>query len=261
MSNIKYGLVLSGGGVRGLAHVGAIKALEEHGISPEYISGASAGAIVGTFYAAGYTCEEMLDFFHHTSIFKINKYAFRKPGILDTEKFYNILKEYFPEDQFDVLTRKLFISATDMLTGRNKIFHEGSLISATLASAAFPVVLSPLKIGETFYADGGITNNFPTEPLLEHCDKIIGVYANPLKTITANELSSTLSMMDRAFKIGMVTMSLPKFSDCHLLISPEKLAQLGTFSMNHLDEAYQIGYEAAMEKLNEMKNLEASFGI
>ena len=93
MENQNYGLVLSGGGVRGMAHIGAIKALEKHGIFPTCIAGASAGAIVGAFYAAGYACEEILAFFHSTSLFSINKYAYRKPGLLDTDKFFKIFKD------------------------------------------------------------------------------------------------------------------------------------------------------------------------
>jgi NTE family protein len=80
MKEFTYGLVLSGGGIRGLAHVGVIKALEEEGIYPSYIAGASAGAIVGAFYAAGYSGEEILAFFQKTSLFSLDKYAYEKPG-------------------------------------------------------------------------------------------------------------------------------------------------------------------------------------
>jgi len=255
MKEPTYGLVLSGGGVRGLAHVGVIKALEEEGIYPSFISGASAGAIVGAFYAAGYSVEDILDFFHKTSIFSIDKYAYGKPGFFDTDKFYQIFKAYFPKDNFKYLKKTLYVSATDILTGRTKFFHEGPLIHAVLASAAFPVVLSPMMIDEVLYADGGITNNFPVEPLLAHCDKIIGVYVNPLDRIEAEELTSSRHVMARAFKIAMANMSIQKFVQCDLVIAPEKLKDFGTFSMSHLDDAYQVGYEAAMEQLDDIREL------
>src|SRR6056297_1530301 len=94
------GLVLSGGGVRGVAHIGAIKALGEFGIRPSHIAGTSAGAIVGALYAGGCNWEEILDFFKTTQIFSIKKYARSKPGFVDTEKFYDHLKSYLPEDNF-----------------------------------------------------------------------------------------------------------------------------------------------------------------
>ncbi len=255
MSEPTYGIVLSGGGIRGLAHVGVIQALEEEGIYPSYIAGASAGAIVGAFYAAGYRADDILAFFRKTSIFSIDKYTYRKPGLIDTDKFYQIFKAYFPEDRFDHLKKKLFVSATDILAGKTRFFHEGPLINAVLASAAFPVVLSPMTIEGVLYADGGITNNFPVEPLLAHCDKIIGVYVNPLNKIKAVELSSSLSVLDRAFKIGMANISIQKFGQCNLVIAPEKLSHFGTFSMSHLDEAYEIGYEAAKNRLADIRKL------
>ena len=255
MKEPTYGLVLSCGGIRGLAHVGVIKALEEEGIYPSYIAGASAGAIVGAFYAAGYSGEDILAFFHKTSIISIDKYAYHKPGFIDTDKFHQTFKEYFPEDNFKSLNKRLFISATDILAGKTKFFHEGPLISAILASAAFPVVLSPMLIDGVLYADGGITNNFPVEPLLHHCDKIIGVYVNPLREIGAEELTSSGNVLDRAFKIGMANMSIQKFSHCDLVIAPKKLSRFGTFSMSHLDDAFEIGYEAAKEKLEDIRKL------
>ena len=87
---MKIGLVLSGGGMRGAAHIGAIKALEEHGIYPTHIAGTSAGAIVGALYASGYNWDDILRFFKSISILDITKYAIRKPGILDADKFQNL---------------------------------------------------------------------------------------------------------------------------------------------------------------------------
>jgi NTE family protein len=250
-----YGLVLSGGGVRGLAHIGVIKALEEEHIKPAFISGASAGAIIGVLYAAGHSSEEILDFFLKTSIFTFDKYAYGKPGFLDTDKFYELLKTYLPEDNFNALKKTLFVAATNILTGESKIFHEGALINAVLASAAFPVVLSPIKIENQLYADGGITNNFPVEPLRVHCDKIIGVYVNPLDVIKASDLSSSRSVLDRALKIGMNNISVQKFNQCDLVIAPELLSAIGTFSTSHLMDCYEIGYLQAKKQLAEIRRL------
>lgn len=255
MSEINYGLVLSGGGVRGLAHIGVIKALEEEGISPSFISGSSAGAIIGAFYAAGYSPDEMLDFFHRSSIFSFNKYAYGKPGFLDTNKFYEMFKAYFPEDNFGALKKRLFVNTTNVLTGKTRYFHDGPLIPAVLASAAFPVVLSPFEIDGELYADGGITNNFPVEPLLVNCQKIIGVYVNPLDIIVASDLTSSGSVLDRALKIGMNNISIQKFSQCDLVISPAALSTIGVFSTSLLNESYLIGYEQAKRQIEEIRKL------
>ena len=249
------GLVLSGGGVKGLAHIGVIKALEEEGIFPRYISGASAGSIVGAFYAAGYSPDVILQFFKTTPLFSFNNYAYGKLGLLNSDKFYEILKTYFPKDNFESLQKQLYVSATDILVGKTKFFHEGPLINAILASAAFPVVLSPIIIDDILYADGGITNNFPVEPLIGQCDKIIGVYVNPLNEIKSKDLTSSRILMIRAFEIGMANTSIKKFNQCDLVIVPEELKNMGVFSMSHLDDAYEIGYKTTKERMKDIVKL------
>jgi len=244
-----YGLVLSGGGVRGAAHSGVIKALEEHGIRPEYIAGASSGAIVGAFYAAGHGWEETLDFFRGMSIFTWGNYARGKPGMLDADKFRKGFEKYFPGDRFEALKKKLFVVASDLIKGRSRVFQEGPLIRTLLASSAVPGVFSPVVIDDSLYSDGGITNNFPVEPLLATCDRIIGVFVNPLKQVSANELRSSFAVLERAFSMDRTSHSIRKFDDCDLVISPESLAAFGTFSTQHVDEIFRIGYEAALRKL------------
>ena len=93
---MKIGLVLSGGGIRGTAHIGAIKAMEELGIVPTYVSGTSAGAVVGALYANNTTLPEILDFFKTIPLFQGNKYALGKPGFIDSEKFYEDFKKMLP---------------------------------------------------------------------------------------------------------------------------------------------------------------------
>src|SRR5690625_4815861 len=165
-------LVLSGGGARGAAHVGVLKAFEEYGISPTHISGTSIGAIVGAMYAKGIHWSEILFFLKDTSIFRATRYAFNKPGFLDTEKFYDDLKDFFPEDDFKALEKPLFITATNVLTGKLKFFSKGELIMPIIASASLPGVFTPTEVAGDYYIDGGVLNNFPVEPLKDSCNKI-----------------------------------------------------------------------------------------
>ena len=92
MDIMNIGLVLSGGGMRGVAHIGAIKALEEHGIFPNHIAGSSVGAIVGALYAYGHSWDKILEFFKNIQILDLKKYALNKPGFIDAEKFYSNFK-------------------------------------------------------------------------------------------------------------------------------------------------------------------------
>ncbi len=245
------GLVLSGGGIRGVAHIGVIKALEEHGIFPTHIAGTSAGAVVGSLYAGGVGWSEILNFFKTIPIFHTKRYAYSKPGFLDTEKFYDNFKVFFPEDDFSALKKPLFITATDIIKGTLKIFHKGQLIRPVLASASLPGMFTPIKIGAAYYIDGGVINNFPTEPLRKVCDKIIGVYVNPLKKIKIEDLKHSYTVAERAYRIKAASESILKFADCDMVISPEGLTEYGTFHMNSIDAIFELGYSAAKNTLEE----------
>lgn len=249
------GLVLSGGGIRGVAHIGVIKALEEHGIYPTHISGTSAGAIVGALYAGGINWADILEFFKVIPIFHANRFALKKPGFLDTEKFYDEFKKFFPDDTFESLPKALFITATDIIKGELKIFDKGELIKPILASATFPGVFSPINIDGSFYVDGGVLNNFPIEPLKPSCDKIIGSYVNALKAIKIKDLKHSYNVLDRAYKIKSASESIAKFSECELVISPEELCDYGTFDMRSIDAIFEIGYNSAVNTLKEQRYL------
>lgn len=251
----KIGLVLSGGGARGAAHIGALKAFEEYDLSPSHVAGTSVGAIVGALYTAGVKWNEILEFFKSTSIFHTKRFAFNKPGFIDTEKFYDDLKVFFPRDNFDSLKKPLFITATNILTGSLKIFSKGQLIKPVIASASFPGVFTPTEINGKYYIDGGILNNFPVEPLKKHCDKIIGIYINSLKKVSITDLKYSYTVADRALKIRAAFDSVSKFPQCDLIISPEELGAYSIFGMNNTDIIFELGYAAAKKALEENKNL------
>ncbi|MFZ2283845.1 MAG: patatin-like phospholipase family protein [Lutibacter sp.] len=251
---MSIGLALSGGGMKGIAHIGAIKALEENNIHPAQISGSSVGAIVGAFYAAGYPPEEIVAFFKAVPLFYPTRYAFGKPGLINTENFYEDFKKYFPKDNFNALQKKLFITTVDMLNGTQKVFTEGELIRPILASSAFPGICSPVAVNGSLYADGGILDNFPIAPLKKECKQIVGVYVSPLDEIKADNLKYAVDVLQRAIRINFSNASAQKFSHCDLLIYPS-LSKFGMFDKNHIDEIFNIGYETTINKLKDVKKL------
>ena len=116
------GLVLSGGGARGVAHIGVLKALEEQGVEVTHISGTSAGAVVGAMFAAGNSWQDIFRFFKEVPIFNYRRYAINKPGFIDSLKFYKDFEGLFKEDDFASLEKKLFVTATNLIDGKIKIF-------------------------------------------------------------------------------------------------------------------------------------------
>ncbi len=250
----QLGMVLSGGGVRGLGHVGVLKALSEEGIEPSVLAGTSAGALVAALYAGGYSAAEMLEFFVHKSPFHLSNIAFSKPGLFDTDKIVADLLEYFPDDSFEALGKPIYLAATDLIDAKPEILSTGRLVPAMVASASTPLVFTPTQIDDRWYSDGGITNNFPVEPLLGHCDAILGVYASPLRRISSDNLKSSLAVSQRALEIGMFESSRRKFHLCDLVLSPD-LSRFGTFDTKHLEEMLEIGYREARDRMEEIRAL------
>lgn len=246
---MKTGLALSGGGIKGLAHIGVLKALEEHRIRPSHIAGTSAGAIVGALYAAGLPWQEILRFFNSVNLFSLQKYAWKKPGLMASHKFYQEFKAILPGDSFDALKIPLYITTTNILDGSLRVFEEGKLILPILASAAFPGVFTPVRIDGDYYIDGGTLNNFPVDLVAPVSDRTIGVFLNPFEKIEISQLKTSLSVLERAYKIISNAGSIRKFGLCDILICPKDLNKYGTFTTRDRDTIFDLGYTAAMEAL------------
>ena len=256
-----FGMVLSGGGTRGLGHVGVLKALGEAGVEPQVLAGTSAGAIVAALYAAGYAADEMLEFFIEKNPLKFSKLSVAKPGIFDTDKVVADFLEYLPDNSFEALGKKIYLTATDLVEARPEIFASGPLIPAILASASTPLVFAPTEIDEHWYSDGGIVNNFPVEPLLGHCNVILGVYVSPLRPIQERDLRNSLAVSQRAFEIGMYFASKRKFHLCDLVLCPPELSRFGPFDTKHFEEIMEIGYAAAGRQMDTVLRLLEQRGL
>ena len=249
------GLVLSGGGVRGIAHIGVIKALLEHNINPDIVSGSSAGAVVGALFCNGYDPDEMLEFFKKTPLFHLNRFAFSKPGFIDTDKFHSDFKKYLGHDDFSFLRKKLFVTAVNMCNGRLRVFEKGQLIRPLLASSAFPGLFSPVNIENELYGDGGILDNFPIAPIKSSCNLMIGSYTSPLGEIEPEELKYSVNVLERAIRINYSKRSHAKFKHCKLMIAPLKLVKYGLLDVGKIDEIFQIGYESTYDEISKLKDL------
>ena len=242
-------LVLSGGGVRGMAHIGLIKALKEQDFSISAISGSSIGAIIGALYGSGRTIDEMLTFFHTIPLFKYNYLTWSKPGLLDTERYYNMFRKDIPHDDFSMLQCKLYVIATNLEKGVASIFDNGALINPVLASAALPPYFSPVKIEETLYADGGIMNNFPVEPFSNSKKPLFGSNVSMVRDVSRKELGSSLQLAQRTTGLMMYALNKEKLAHCDLLFQPYDLGNIGVLDKKQIDSAYEIGYNNAIKIL------------
>ncbi len=247
----KTGIVLSGGGARGFAHIGVLKALNEHGIYPDIISAVSAGSIVGCMYADGYKPDEIFDHFSEWDIYKILRFYRPGLGILKAVGIRKTLSKYLSSKNIEDLSIPTIISATNFAKATTEYFTEGSIIDAVMASSAVPLVLKPYIINGNMYVDGGLMNNLPVEPLQHRCDYIIGVNVNPVKE--TSQFNSFRNYADRVLHLAIranVNIHIPKFD---LYIEPEKLSNFGLFKLSSAKEIFETGYQYTSELLDRME--------
>ncbi|WOC52245.1 patatin [Bergeyella porcorum] len=274
----KIGLSLAGGGAKGFAHIGVLKVLDSLGVKVDYIAGTSMGAIVGGLYASGYTANEIekivldTDFYsiitnektrQETSFFSknIDKYLLTVPikdgkinvlpkAISTGQKNIYMLKELFKNvsniDDFSKLPIPFMCVATNLESGKMEIFEKGDLVSAIMASSAFPSLMDPVKIGDSLYIDGAMTVNYPSKPLKEKgIDIVIGVDLNQGLEKREN-LTSLIAILNQVidFNIQKETHRQYEFTDIN--VKPN-LKGLSATSYGDKEKILKSGYEEAQK--------------
>jgi len=247
----KIGIVLSGGGARGIAHLGVLKALEEFGIKPSVISGTSAGAIAGAFYARGFSIDEIIKIIKKGHFFNFSNILIEKQGFFSMKGFEKIYTKYFPNNSFSDLHIPLFVSATDILKGEIVYFSSGDLSKTLMASSCIPVVFQPVNYNGTLYVDGGVLDNFPIEPLLDQCETIIGIYVNSIKK-EIDEIHMN-NILDRTFHLAVNNSVKPKIEKCNLFIEPPDMSQFGIFDLKKINKIFEYGYNYGLSIENKIK--------
>lgn len=153
------GLVLSGGGARGFAHIGVLRALERSGAKFDVVAGTSMGAILGAIYASGAKADDIYQLAARTDWRDVVDLSL-KTGLLKGDRFEGFLREILPAT-FEELPLPFAVVATDIESGEEVVISEGDLVSAVRASASFPGAFEPVHLAGRTLADGGIVNNLP----------------------------------------------------------------------------------------------------
>jgi NTE family protein len=252
----KIGLVLSGGGAKGFAHVGALKALNEAGIFPDVISGVSAGAIAGALYADHHSPEEIMLLFSERKIYKYIEFIIPKRGLLKMTGLTKIISRSLRSKTFKDLSIPLFVAATDLNNGKSVYFNKGDLLKSVLASATVPVLFPPMKIEDTVYVDGGVLNNFPVDPIENKCSYILGIHVNPFGYL--EEFNSIISVAERSFHLSFSTHLNSRKKKCDIFIEPSGLEKYRLMDVSKIEDIYKLGYMETKRILSENKELVAA---
>ncbi len=244
---MKIGLVLSGGGARGFAHLGVIKAINELGLSPDMISGTSAGSLVGAFIAAGYSPDFVLETILKLGIRSQLKFAFNRFGLFSLEKVEKLFHDYIPHNSFEALKIPLVVCATDIVRGETVYFDSGDLAKPVLASCCIPGIFEPVIYNGHTLIDGGVMNNLPLEPLEGKCDLLIGVNVTPIeKTLP---IKSAKDVMMKCLFLSIGQQAKDKLDRLDIAIEPSEIAKYDGLSLSKAKELYNLGYESAKAEL------------
>lgn len=245
----KAGLVLSGGGARGIAHIGAVKALMEAGFQPDVISGTSSGAFVGAMLAYGYTPDEILELILKTNFTRYLRLGFSLGGLLHMDRLENLFCKYIPENSFEALKIPLIITATDILAGEEVHFRSGSLAKPIMASCCIPGIFKPIKFEGRELVDGGVLNNLPVEPIQNEAGYIIGIHCNPFTL--DKPLQKTSEILYRSLILAMHSKNRERFTKCDLFIEPAALSGFSAFNFRKSQELFDVGYRYTKNLLAE----------
>ena len=245
----KIGIAMSGGGIKGMCHVGVLKALEEVGIKPDIIAGVSAGAIVGALYADGYSPDEIAKFFDHVEFRKMTKLQVPSGGFFRNDRFEKYLGSLLRAKTFEELKIPLRIVATNLDSGQSVVFSSGKLLPVIMASSSIPVLFSPRIIKGEHYVDGGVLKNFPVSIIRDECDYLIGINASPL---VADEYKmSVLNVAMRTYDFMFKSNILYDKEMCDFLIEPVDIGNYDTFETEKSREIFELGYETAKKMIQE----------
>lgn len=281
--NVKLGIALSGGGIRGIAHAGVLKALEENGIKIEAIGGTSSGALIACLYVLGYSPDDIYYLFKTYAkdiigmgqnsifsrihqVFKKENTGFRKGENIE-ELFNQLAKEKGIEMISQITKMPISIPAVDIKDGKEYIFtnhipneknsykkyigdiHVGKALRAT---SSFPAVFCPCDFKEHKFLDGGALDNVPVLEVKKlGIEKVLAVNFKP-DDITENSNYMDIAMRTIDLMGSKIAEENLKQSDYILSIKTDKT---GLLDVKNLDSCYQYGYETTMKEINKIKEI------
>jgi NTE family protein len=275
--DLKVGLVLSGGGAKGLAHIGALKVIEESGVRIDYIGGTSMGAVIGALYASGYSATQ-LDSIAQTLNFNTliqdeiprrtktyyerdqsEKYALTLPfdkfqvkfpsALSKGQNVYNLFSKLTSHvntiEDFNELPIPFFCVATNIESGRETILDKGYLPRAIKASGAIPTLFSPVKINDSLYVDGGVVNNYPVDEVKAMgADIIIGIDVQDTLKMR-DELKSAFDILVQTNNYRTTEAMIEKREKTDLYIHP-KIKGYTVVSFNEANKIIKTGIDEAL---------------
>ena len=242
---LKLGLALGSGGAKGFAELGALRAFEENGIEFDVIAGTSIGSIIGAFYANGYTSTDIIGLLKSVDVSEIKNLFMIK---MDTFGLFKQIDKTIGSLNIEDLKKPFRAIATELDTGKEHVFSEGSVASALCASSSYPPFFKPVIIENVRYIDGAFTNSVPA-------DVVKGLGADYVVGIDLANHDAKPGLIDKIFPTYQSSVKEPwkkgyEFSD--VMLHPD-LTEYRSVSFGAGNQMYDIGYQSAITAMPKIK--------
>lgn len=253
---VKLGLALGGGGARGFAHLGVLKAFEENGIMFDFVAGTSVGSLVGALYAYGLTSEQIINEARklNKKDIKTNKIAFMPSK---TEGLQTVIKNILGDINFKDLKKPFCAVAVDIKSGKEVDIKQGNLAKAVAGSCAVPGVFSYVDFDNFRLMDGGLHNTIPSDVVKSMgADFVVAVDCNPNRGY-GTESTKFIDILSASIRILMKSNAVKGKMFADVLIEPDTKRFKST-KFTGSEEMILEGYNATLKKIPEIKNLLAT---
>lgn len=241
------GFALSGGFIKGFAHLGALQALHEYGVHPDIVSGVSAGSIIGAFYADGNEPYDILGFFDRLSFTDLTSFSIKEHGIFKLDSLVDFLRSHLHARRIEELKIPMIITATDFDHGVSVHFDRGELAERIAASCCLPILFAPRRIDGVYYVDGGLLMNLPVTTLRPLCRRVVAINVSTLPSERGEMGFVDIAL--RSYNLMFQANSILQKQQCDLLIEPQGLDIYGNNDLDKAEEIFGRGYDAAMAVL------------
>ncbi len=236
----QFGIAFGGGGMRGFAHLGVVKALEERGLHFDAFSGTSAGSIVAALMAAEKKPEDIMEMMKDLSISDAARLSLPHQGLANLDNLQEKVDRLLDHADFEDLPHPLFLAAANLNTGRVEYLNSGNVAKAVQASSSIPILFSPVRIHNQLFVDGGLLDNVPVSPLTAICQRIVAVDIQPVEELS--EINGLADIAMRTFQMS-ISMQDSEKEAADLLIRVEGLSQYHILDSGHNEEIFEIGYQ------------------
>jgi len=249
--NSRIGLALGGGGARGIAHIGVLKALEESNIRISYISGTSIGALIASYYAFGKDLNDIKEIGKDLNFTSVIGFSLHKKGIFSTKSIENMIIRDLGNVNIEDASIPLAICTTDISSGEQVVLRHGNLAKAVCASTAIPGIFIPIEVENRTLIDGGISENVPISLL----DKMgagitLGINLNGSKSYPAPKDMITIMSNAIDIAIDLRTKDQLRKADFVISLNLEKYSRLD--NSKQFEEIYNEGYQHTKQKINDL---------